>query len=233
MVWFFVPLLFNICRFRIFCPRATSWCPQSVFQTTGGKKLPQLLLRLKITGLPLCVSLSSQDISTNTMFFPKRLVQYIVLIGFLLESVYLWNKNVELTSVSEQNPVHSSKEVFHENTIDSLESTKISPASACADIRPIVGIEPFPKFKLSANNVDGAGDMLQTYDWWDLWNGDSNCTRHQVHLLKKGSEPEPGAFVSFPGSGNSWIRSLLMGITGVYVTSVYTDEAIFFRPEGK
>ncbi len=75
--------------------------------------------------------------------------------------------------------------------------------------------------------------MLKTHDWWDLWKGDPNCTQYQVHLLKPGSHLRPGALVSFPGSGNSWIRSLLMGITGVYVTSAYVDEERFFRPNSK
>lgn len=71
--------------------------------------------------------------------------------------------------------------------------------------------------------------MFKIYDWWDLWNGDQKCSHFQVHLLKPGSQPHPGAFVSFPGSGNTWIRSLIMGITGVYLTSAYTKENRHYR----
>ena len=164
----------------------------------------------------------------------RRLLQCFFLIGILLKSsVYLWNRKVEFSSASQQQVIHSTTKELHVNAIDGLELTANSSASSCGDeIQPIVGIEPFPDFQLNASNME-IGNMLQTYDWWDLWNGDSNCTRHQVHLLKEGSEPEPGAFVSFPGSGNTWIRSLLMGITGVYVTSLYTDESRSrVRPEG-
>lgn len=177
------------------------------------------------------------------MFHRRNLLQCVLLFGILFQSsLYLWTKRGEIHPESGQLPAHPLKKIPHKNALEfdsSFESTTDSKsASPCGDIiewhiSNKSRIEPFPKFKVSAKNFAVDRDMLRTYDWWDLWKGDPNCTRYQVHLLKQGSQSQPGAFVSFPGSGNSWIRSLLMGITGIYVTSVYTDEARYFRPEGK
>ena len=94
-------------------------------------------------------------------------------------------------------------------------------------------ISPFPEFNLNASHFDIGDDFLRVYpEHGDLWNGDVNCTRYHVHLLKPGSHPQPGAFVSFPGSGNTWLRNLLMAITGVYITSVYSGDSDF-RSEGR
>lgn len=92
------------------------------------------------------------------------------------------------------------------------------------------GIEYFPEFKLSESIRDS--DPNRTLDWLDLWNGDPNCTNHDVILLKPNSNLEPGALVSFPGSGNSWLRMLLMGISGVFINSVYGGEDSLFRSKG-
>lgn len=92
-----------------------------------------------------------------------------------------------------------------------------------------VPIEPFPEFKSDSIGTD---DLNRTLDWLDLWNGDSDCTQHQVHLLKPGSHPQPGALVSFPGSGNSWLRMLLMGISGLFISSVYVGDDSAFQSKG-
>lgn len=110
----------------------------------------------------------------------------------------------------------------------------VNPCGEVTDQVPVVkapvGIEPFPEFKYESIGKD---DLNQTLDWLDLWNGDLNCTQHQVHLLKPGSQPQPGALVSFPGSGNSWLRMLLMGISGVFITSIYIGEDAAFQSKGK
>ena len=91
-------------------------------------------------------------------------------------------------------------------------------------------IEPFPKYKLT---IISPTELNRTLDWLDLWKNDTNCTRFQVQLLEDGSHPEPGALVSFPGSGNSWLRMLLEGLTGVYINSVYTNGDNIFTSKGK
>lgn len=93
-----------------------------------------------------------------------------------------------------------------------------------------VRIEPFPEFQTDSIETD---DLNRTLDWLDLWNGDSNCEQHQIHLLKRGSQPQPGALVSFPGSGNSWLRMLLMGLSGVFISSVYIGDDSAFQSKGE
>ena len=158
------------------------------------------------------------------VFRRHHLVYYLLLTGILFELLfYLWTIHVDFISEFGRNTFNSPTKTFLVSAFGGIQPEGIQPE----------GIQPFRKIQLGDKNIDRASDMWRTYDWWDLWNDDSNCTRHQVHLLKEGTEPEPGAFVSFPGSGNSWTRSLLMGITGIYVTSIYTAEEVFFRPEGK
>ena len=91
-------------------------------------------------------------------------------------------------------------------------------------------IHPFPKYEPSSNDTS-LSDLNRTLFWLDLWNYDTNCTRFGVHLLREGSQ-EPGALVSFPGSGNSWLRMLLEGLTGIYIDSVYTNRDNTFRSKG-
>ena len=91
------------------------------------------------------------------------------------------------------------------------------------------GIQPFPKFQPKIN----PDDDNRTLQWLDLWNDDANCTRYQVRLMEMGSHAEPGALVSFPGSGNSWLRMLLMGLTGIFVHSVYAGEDTTFQSKGE
>ena len=90
-------------------------------------------------------------------------------------------------------------------------------------------IEPFSKFDIDTNMSE---DSNETLFLLDLWNGDTNCSKYEVRLLKKGSQPHPGALVSFPGSGNSWLRVLLMGLTGVFAKSIYSGEDALFQSKG-
>ena len=91
-----------------------------------------------------------------------------------------------------------------------------------------VGIEPFPEFNPDEND----GDLNRTLDWLDLWNEDGNCTKFESRVLKPGSHPHTGALVSFPGSGNSWLRMLLVGITGVFISSIYPGDDSEFQSKG-
>ncbi len=88
-------------------------------------------------------------------------------------------------------------------------------------------IEPFQR--LDARRSTKAERTLL---WLDLWNNDPNCTKFDVSLLEEASV-EPGALVSFPGSGNSWLRMLLMGVTGVYINSIYGGQDGQFESRGE
>lgn len=69
-------------------------------------------------------------------------------------------------------------------------------------------------------------DPNKTLDWLDLWANDTVCNRFSVHLLEDNAV-EPRTLVSFPGSGNTWLRILLMGLTGIYVDTVYPGDETF------
>jgi len=77
-----------------------------------------------------------------------------------------------------------------------------------------------------------SADQNRTLDWLDLWADDPNCTQFGVTLLDEKSV-EPRALVSFPGSGNSWLRMLLMGLSGIFVHSVYSGDDSLFRSKGR
>ena len=47
-----------------------------------------------------------------------------------------------------------------------------------------------------------------------------------TRFSKNGSLPTTG-LVSFPGSGNTWIRYLIEGATGIFTGSFYRDVALF------
>ena len=69
-------------------------------------------------------------------------------------------------------------------------------------------------------------DSNRTLNWLDLWSNDTFCNRFTVHLLEANSV-QPRALVSFPGSGNTWLRMLLMGVTGLYVDTIYPGDELF------
>ena len=68
-------------------------------------------------------------------------------------------------------------------------------------------------------------DPNRTLNWLDLWSNDTFCNQFTVHLLEENLQPR--ALVSFPGSGNTWLRMLLMGVTGLYVDTIYPGDEFF------
>ncbi|KAI9559232.1 hypothetical protein GHT06_016021 [Daphnia sinensis] len=146
-----------------------------------------------------------------------------VLLGILIvTAICLLTKNY-LSHREDLAPQEVDDEGTSENnrTITAAASLLNSPINGKAITeRHSAGIEPFPEFRYEQSDVLRGLRLAEKRDWWS-WNGDSNCLRHQVYLLKAGSQPKPGAFVSFPGSGNTWLRTILMGITGLFIGSVY------------
>nr|CAH0104681.1 unnamed protein product [Daphnia galeata] len=74
-------------------------------------------------------------------------------------------------------------------------------------------------------------DSNRTLNWLDLWSNDTFCNRFTVHLLEANSV-QPRALVSFPGSGNTWLRMLLMGVTGLYIDTIYPGDELFHSKAG-
>lgn len=97
--------------------------------------------------------------------------------------------------------------------------------SSKATLNPIAPLNGFKALWKASRDQTNLNTTLYELDLWN--SSDTRCFKHQVYLLKEGSVPQPAALVSYPGSGNSWLRMLLMGITGVYVDSMYPDDSVF------
>jgi hypothetical protein len=60
------------------------------------------------------------------------------------------------------------------------------------------------------------------------WKDDPACQQYMIRFIMDKSYP-PMALVSYPGSGNTWIRQLIEGLTGIFTGSVYEDEDIILK----
>ncbi|OXA63465.1 uncharacterized protein LOC110845354 [Folsomia candida] len=58
------------------------------------------------------------------------------------------------------------------------------------------------------------------------WPNDPQCSRFQIRFANKGAF-KPRALLSFPGSGNSWLRYLIECSTGIFTGSVFNDTKIY------
>ncbi len=174
------------------------------------------------------------------MFHRRRLngLQYVLLGVLFGSSVYLWTKRASINERFEEtvNSIEAStaKQFMEEQDNNIQPMADPLSVNSCGDVTEVsakepVGIEPFPKFELDAVAKD---DLNRTLYLLDLWNNDTHCLKHEVYLLKPESQVKPGALVSFPGSGNSWLRMLLMGTTGIFATSVYDGEDGLFVSKG-
>ena len=154
-------------------------------------------------------------------------VNYIV-IGILGgTSLYLWKEKTVLQSQIVSNVV---EEVDLLQNFDESEPTLPVTAKTIQETisapETVKGIDPFEQIEIRRSK-----ELNRTLKWLDLWGDDSNCTKFDVTLLEEKSA-ETRALVSFPGSGNTWLRMLLMGITGVYINSVYGGDDALFESKG-
>ena len=58
-----------------------------------------------------------------------------------------------------------------------------------------------------------------------FWQNVSSCSKHKTRFAKVNTLPTR-ALVSYPGSGNTWVRYLIEGATGVYTGSIFNDRSI-------
>jgi hypothetical protein len=58
------------------------------------------------------------------------------------------------------------------------------------------------------------------------WKEDAVCERFRVQFIENKSHPLM-ALVSHPGSGNTWTRQIIEGVTGFFTGSVDEDRSIF------
>ena len=59
-----------------------------------------------------------------------------------------------------------------------------------------------------------------------FWPSDPQCGQYRTRFVVSHSLPTR-ALISYPGSGNTWIRYLLEATTGVFTGSVFNDKTIF------
>ena len=64
------------------------------------------------------------------------------------------------------------------------------------------------------------------------WSGsqDPKCSQFRTQFLKNGSSPLFIPLASLPGSGNTWTRYLIEGLTGVFTGDVYFVRIVHFKP---
>ena len=81
----------------------------------------------------------------------------------------------------------------------------------------------------SHNNSSLQVDLNTQFDIWaggeesgeyPIWSDDSQCSHYVTQFTRLSSLP-PLALASFPGSGNTWLRYLIEGATGVFSGSIY------------
>ena len=118
------------------------------------------------------------------------------------------------------------KIITEDSSTSTTSSQKPSSPTLAEQPLPIEPIEPFEEIEIQPST-----ELNRTLKWLDLWGDDPNCTKFDVTLLEEKSA-ETRALVSFPGSGNTWLRMLLMGITGVYINSVYGGDDALFESKG-
>ena len=168
------------------------------------------------------------------MLHRRRLngLQYVLLGVLFGSSFYLWTRRASIHNQLEQTVITFETSTASKRIVEEEEEIPpiVDPLSvnACSEATEAAGIEPFPKFQFDPEEKK---DLNRTLNWLDLWNNDTNCLKYDVQLLRPGSQPKPGALVSFPGSGNSWLRMLVMGITGIFTSSVYDGEDSLFVPK--
>jgi hypothetical protein len=141
--------------------------------------------------------------------------------------LYLWKEKTVLQNQIVANVVEEVDllQNFEESeptvpvTTKTIQETISAPAT-------VKGIDPFEQIEIHPSM-----ELNRTLKWLNLWGDDPNCTKFDVTLLEDKSV-EPRALVSFPGSGNTWLRMLLMGITGVYINSVYGGDDALFESKG-
>ena len=61
-----------------------------------------------------------------------------------------------------------------------------------------------------------------------LWPDDLQCEKHVVQFIRNCDRP-PVALVSYPGSGNTYVRGIIERLTGYFTGSVYRDLPLYIK----
>ena len=74
-------------------------------------------------------------------------------------------------------------------------------------------------------NPDGAHEIVNVHDLFVKSPSDSNCRKYSnANIFNDGTFEITPALVSFPGSGNSWLRIMLAALTGMFVDAIYPEK---------
>jgi hypothetical protein len=60
------------------------------------------------------------------------------------------------------------------------------------------------------------------------WGNDPDCREYTVRFIRNGSQPKM-ALMSYPGSGNTWIRGIIERLSGYFTGSIYADKDIYVK----
>ena len=104
----------------------------------------------------------------------------------------------------------------------------------------IYGLGPFTDMEQKIKNreemqknglVKQEKSMVTKVDWAEggpehhFWTNTTSCKDFKTRFAKVNTLPIR-ALASFPGSGNTWVRYLIEGATGVYTGSIFNDRSI-------
>jgi len=74
-------------------------------------------------------------------------------------------------------------------------------------------------------NPDGAHTLVNVHDLFKTSPNDSSCRKYSnANIFNDGTFEITPALVSFPGSGNSWLRIMLAALTGMFVNAIYPEK---------
>lgn len=87
-------------------------------------------------------------------------------------------------------------------------------------------------FSLQPQENSKAHDQVFVSNVLDIgyrpWDDDPDCREYTVGFIRNGSQPMM-ALVSFPGSGNTWIRGTIERLSGYFTGSIYNDMSLFMK----
>ena len=114
--------------------------------------------------------------------------------------------------------------------VSSVKKSSTSSTSLSNSINDSMNIKSEGKAVIKENDTDHGRDMISIT--WDtngphhkFWPGDSTCDKFMTRFSVR-HKLDTRALVSYPGSGNTWIRYLIEAATGVYTGSIFRDKSI-------
>jgi hypothetical protein len=87
-------------------------------------------------------------------------------------------------------------------------------------------------FSLQHQENSEAHDQVYVSNVLDIayrpWEDDPDCREYTVGFIRNGSRPMM-ALMSYPGSGNTWIRGIIERLSGYFTGSIYADKDLYVK----